>query len=94
MSSRRGNKRRLLPAQSGVEIDAANPPQELLLQKPLLNPGKRSFLIIHSDRHRGLLNQPEPEFQGQLAQENADRADNHQQQSAGSELILAAQQAL
>ena len=93
MNTRRRNQRDPLIAQGRIEIDSANTPKELLRQKPFLHPYECSIVILNGDHHRGLVHEPMPEFFWHGAQIDAQAADDHEQQTPSSELVLASQHA-
>jgi hypothetical protein len=84
------DKRQLRAAQCGIQIHAANGLQEFLFQKPFLHPHKGIVIIFDCDRHRRLRDKPPPELLRQSTQEYSYTAQDHEQQSARRELILAA----
>ena len=91
MNPRRRNQRDTFVAHRRIQIDSADSLQKLLLQKPFLHPGECRIVVFHGDHQSALLHQPVPKFLGNSPQVNAYSADDHQQQSASSKLVLAAQ---
>ena len=91
--SGRRNHRYALTAQRRIQIHAANSFEKLLLQKPLLHPHERGIIILHGDNHRGLSNDPVPEFFWYGSEVHTHPANNHEQQPAGGELVPAGQHA-
>src|ERR1700704_1378474 len=91
MRPRRRNESNSFIADSRVQINSSNSLQEMLLQKPFLHPEERSVIVVHGDHHGRLTDQPFPQSLRDRAQIHAQTADDHEQQSAGGELVVAAQ---
>src|ERR1700704_657158 len=91
MRARRGNKSNSFISDSRIQINSSNSLQEILLQEPLLHPEERSVIVVHRDHHGRLTDQPFPHSLRDGAQIHAEAADDHEQQSARGELVVAAQ---
>jgi hypothetical protein len=89
--SGRGNHRYAFIAQRGVQIHVADPAEKLLFQKPLLHPHEGRVVIRDGDDHGGLPHQPVPECQRHCSQVDTQTANDHEEQPAGREIVLAAQ---
>ena len=44
-----------------IEIDAADPLQEILLKQPFLDPHEGRIVVLNRDHHRGLIDDPVPQ---------------------------------
>ncbi len=91
MTARSRDKSDFSAAQSGVHIKAANSAEAFLFKEPFLDPGECAVVILDGDVHGALADEPVNETLRQRTQEDADAAQNHEQQAAGSKLILAVQ---
>src|SRR5579863_1514422 len=94
VKSRRWNEFQLIVSKSRVQIHSENSLQKLLFEKPFFHPHESHIAILHRDRHRGLADTPLPQFLWNGSQDDAQSTDDHEQQSAGGELVLLIQDPL
>src|SRR5437660_9724767 len=64
--------------------------QELLIEKPLLDPDEYCVVVLHGNHHRGLADDPVPQLLRDRSKIRAHRANRHEEQSARGKLVLAA----
>src|SRR5262249_16441268 len=76
--ARRRNHCDLLVTQCCVEIKMTNSLQNRLLQKPFLDPHECRVIVLHSDHHGGLKDDPVPDSLRHRPQPDAQAADDHQ----------------
>jgi hypothetical protein len=81
-------QRQPFASKGSIQVHPADVLHEFLFQKPLLNPHECGIIILDGDHHRRLRDCPPPEPLWYFAQIDSDSADEHQQHSTGSKLVL------
>jgi len=82
------NQRDALVPHGCVQVHATDLLKEFLFQKPFLHPYKCGIVVLDSDHHGGLFDDPVPDVLWNSPQINTQSTDDHEQQSARGELVL------
>ncbi len=89
--ARCGQQGELFPAHRRVEVDLADAPKKVLLQKPLFDPGERRVVVLDRNGEGGLPFSQVPKVRRQAAQKDPRSAEEHKKEAAGSELVMSAE---
>src|SRR6266498_1959183 len=91
MRTRSRDESESLVADRRIQVNPSNSLHKVLYQEPLLHPEERSVVIVDGDHHGGLTDKPFPESLGDCSQVDTQATDDHEEQPAGGELVVTAQ---